>query len=79
MAEIAKLFFGTGTAGMVMLALLLGGLVAFMGEKFLVTIGKGFYAAMFKTGMEIAAVLAVVGVAVTLLVKIFEISVGTIK
>lgn len=77
MGEIAGTFFGSGTAGMMMLGLLFAGLIAFLGEKFLVTIGKGFYAAIFKTGMEIAAVLAVATVAVMLLKKIFDLAMGT--
>ncbi|AFM01431.1 hypothetical protein Desde_3139 [Desulfitobacterium dehalogenans ATCC 51507] len=76
MAEIAKSFFGPGTPGMIMLGVLLAGLITFLGERFLVSIGKGTWSIYYKTGMEIAAILSVVGVALTLLGKIFGLSQG---
>ncbi len=78
MGEAAGTFFGSGSAGMVMLGLLLGGIVCFAGEKLLITAGKGFFATLFKTGMEIAAILAVLGAAITLLVKIFNVAMGNV-
>lgn len=77
MAEIAKSFFGPGTPGMIMMGVLLAGLITFLGERFLVSIGKGPWSVYFKTGMEIAAILSVFGVALNLLGKIFGLSQGS--
>jgi hypothetical protein len=76
MGEIAKSFFGPGTPGMIMMGVLLAGLITFLGERFLVSIKKGTWAVYFSTGMEIAAILSVVAVALTLLGKIFGLSQG---
>lgn len=81
--QVAGTFFGTvngaPTAGMIMLGLLVGGLVSYAGERLLITTGRAFYATMFKTGMEIAAVFAVLGSAIALLVKIFKLALGDIN
>jgi len=77
MGEIARSFFGPGTPGMVMMGVLLAGFITFVGERFLSSIGRGTWAVLFKTGMEVSAILAVVGVALKLLSKIFGLSQGS--
>lgn len=77
MGEIAKSFFGPGTPGLVMMGLLLAGVITFIGERFLVTLGRGNWAVYFKTGMELAAIGAVVAIALKMLGTIFALSQGS--
>jgi len=77
MGEVAREVFGPGKPGFVIVTLVTLGVGAWLGEMVMGAINKTQIKAMIQTGTTIAAILAVVGVAWTLLVKFYSFTTGT--
>jgi len=77
MGEAAREVFGPGKPGFVIVTLVVLGVGSWLAEMITTAIGKGNISAMIRTGTTIAAILAVIGVAWTLLRKFFDFTTGT--
>ena len=77
MGTVAIEVFGPGKPGFVIVVLVTLGVGSWLGEMITTAIGKGQISAMIRTGTTIAAILAVVAVAWTLLSKFYSFTTGS--
>lgn len=72
MAELVKEVFGFGKPGFVIVVLVMLAVGSWLDEMITTAINKGGVTQLIRTGTQIAAILAVVGVAWKLLSKFFN-------